>query len=228
MNWDFLDTDSDEELLCLEPEPAGRQPAGRAGTSSNPPEEEEEEQTVQPREAARQKTLSPPPVGWTWQPKVLQADGATAVDKAVAQVFGSVDSPTEGEQPVEPHRLRAAPFRLAPQRGHAPPQNVARLSARRASRQLLHVESRLREPVRARCVTHTRTAEQGAFCTPAWSLLGPATRLALAMGGWLAGRCRFRGGRARRGGRRVVHSLFVYWVFLLNITWACKRPLRGV
>ena len=33
MNWDFLDTDSDEELLCLEPEPSANCQRNKASTS---------------------------------------------------------------------------------------------------------------------------------------------------------------------------------------------------
>ena len=34
------------------------------------------------------RSLSPPPPGWEWKPKVLMADGATVADKACAVVFG--------------------------------------------------------------------------------------------------------------------------------------------
>ena len=47
-------------------------------------------------EKERERTLSPPPSGWKWQPKVLMADGATAADKAVARVFGGAPAPLDG------------------------------------------------------------------------------------------------------------------------------------
>ena len=42
--------------------------------------------------AARSKKLPPPTLGWRWEPAVLQADGATAVDLAAAKVFAYDDS----------------------------------------------------------------------------------------------------------------------------------------
>ena len=46
----------------------------------------------------RPRTLSPPRVGWTWEPDVLMADGVRAADVAIASVFGGVDA----EQPGAP------------------------------------------------------------------------------------------------------------------------------
>ena len=51
------------------------------------------------------RSLSPPPLGWEWEPKVLMADGASAVDKAVAEVFGGSESAASDAAPT---------FNLAP------------------------------------------------------------------------------------------------------------------
>ena len=84
------DSDDSEEIAPL-PEPARRNAAAASASDV-----EGEDHVEPPPEAARDGTLSPPPSGWTWQPKVLMADGATAADKALARVFSGAAAPLDG------------------------------------------------------------------------------------------------------------------------------------
>ena len=58
------------------------------GTAAPPPRPQEQ------RVGTRVRSFSPPPLGWTFQPKVLMGDGATTADKAMAQVFQTSVGPT--------------------------------------------------------------------------------------------------------------------------------------
>ena len=84
------DSDASEDLTPL-PEPARRSAA-----ASSAADVEDEEDVELPPEKERERTLSPPPSGWTWQPKVLMADGAMAADRALARVFSGVAAPLDG------------------------------------------------------------------------------------------------------------------------------------
>ena len=83
------DSDDSEEIA---PPP---QPARRNAAASSAAVVDDEDNVVLPPEKERERTLSPPPSGWTWLPEVLMADGATAADKAVARVFGGA-APLDG------------------------------------------------------------------------------------------------------------------------------------
>ena len=84
------DSDDSEEIAPLP------QPARRNAAASSTAAVDDEDDVVLPPEKERERTLSPPPSGWKWQPKVLMADGATAADKAVARVFGGAPAPLDG------------------------------------------------------------------------------------------------------------------------------------
>ena len=84
------DSDDSEEIAPLP------QPARRNAAASSTAAVDDEDDVVLPLEKERERTLSPPPSGWKWQPKVLMADGATAADKAVARVFGGAPAPLDG------------------------------------------------------------------------------------------------------------------------------------
>ena len=84
------DSDDSEEIAPLP------QPARRNAAASSTAAVDDEDDVVLPPEKQRERTLSPPPSGWKWQPKVLMADGATAADKAVARVFGGAPAPLDG------------------------------------------------------------------------------------------------------------------------------------
>ena len=84
------DSDDSEEIAPLP------QPARRNAAASSTAAVDDEDNVVLPTEKERERTLSPPPSGWKWQPKVLMADGATAADKAVARVFGGAPAPLDG------------------------------------------------------------------------------------------------------------------------------------
>ena len=84
------DSDDSEEIAPLP------QPARRNAAASSTAAVDDEDDVVLPHEKERERTLSPPPSGWKWQPKVLMADGATAADKAVARVFGGAPAPLDG------------------------------------------------------------------------------------------------------------------------------------
>ena len=84
------DSDDSEEIAPLP------QPARRNAAASSAADVDDEDNVVLPPEKERERTLSPPPSGWKWQPKVLMADGATAADKAVARVFGGAPAPLDG------------------------------------------------------------------------------------------------------------------------------------
>ena len=87
------DSESSDEV-CVRPSMAfAKKPAVPAAPAAA--DAGEDTAAAKAREAAekaaaakRGMTMSPPPADWEWQIDVLQADGATAVDNAVAQVFG--------------------------------------------------------------------------------------------------------------------------------------------
>ena len=87
------DDDDDSDEAIVRPTFAG------AAAMSEDDSDDESEESVAPalvQGAERTETLSPPPAGWEMKVEVLMADGATAVDKAVENVFG--DAPAAEAQ----------------------------------------------------------------------------------------------------------------------------------